>query len=257
MTETLRGVPDASGLASGAQPGVVLPATPAAGPATPPTPAQATGREDSLAWVLAILPLAAMALRAMAGALEINLGVVSLTSLAGAAALVVADKRAMAGQGRLRHSALPSTAWFLIAPVYLFKRATVLRAPKTQFWVSLACMALAFAGETASAARAALDARNAGSAETTTNAVPALPGCADKAYMPSVVNVFGDIAEVRNAGIRGVVVTRRIDRGVGQDEVPPVRVCSGTMAASDGQDYQITYGFEIIQDQVIVNVELQ
>lgn len=129
----------------------------ASGAAVPPqerSPARqvanAPRATDVAAWALAVLPLAATVLAA--GALGIDLGVVSAAALAAAAALVVHDKRRLGAAGTVPLSALPSTWWFLFPPRYLDRRARLLDAPRVQFHASLVCLALALVARAAIAA---------------------------------------------------------------------------------------------------------
>lgn len=176
------------------------------------------------------------------------MGVVSLAALLAAAALVIIDKRGLIRAGRIPQSSLPSTAWFLFPPTYLLKRANRLGNSKRLFWLSLACLVLAFVTRTAFVA---------GTATSLADANPVLPGCADRGSMQDVVNVFNDMEIVRTASLHGVIVADQTETGQGPGTKPMERFCSGTMHASDDREYDIHYAFEIVQDQIIVHVQLK
>lgn len=210
------------------------------------------------AWALAVLPLAATALYAAAGALGVDLGVVSVAALAAAAVLVVHDKRWLAAAGTVPRSALPSTWWFLFPPCYLARRARLLGAPRTQFHASLACLALALVARAAIAAVFA--SRVAGPSPApprVADIAPELPPCDDEDALDDVIAVFGDLGPMREAGIRGVAVSDRKELRIEQTEGPPMRYCTGSMLASDSQDYDIYYGYETVGRKVIVHVKLK
>ena len=79
----------------------------ATGNATLAAPSEAA--QEAPAWGLAYLPLVATIFYGLAAAAGINLGLVSMAMLAGAAGLVVLDKRDLARSGRLPRTLLPST----------------------------------------------------------------------------------------------------------------------------------------------------
>ena len=203
---------------------------------------------DAPAWGLAFLPLATALLYILATLVGVSMDVVSVAAFLAAAALVVVDKRDLVRTGRVARSSLPSTAWFLISPVYLLKRANRLRGPKTQFWISIACSVLVLVVSIAITATAA---------NRLADADPVLPGCADRRSIPDVVGAFDTVESVRNAGLHGVIVTEQTEISQGPGARPTTRLCSGTMQASNARDYDIRYEFEIVQGQVIITVELQ
>ncbi len=203
---------------------------------------------NALAWVLALLPLATSPLYILAVSMGVSMDAVSLAALLASAALVVIDKRDLSRTGRIPRSSLPSTAWFLFPPAYLFKRAKRLGGPNTLFWISVACPVLAFI---------VCAAIVAGIATRLADADPVLPGCADRGSMPDVVSVFDDMDIVRNAGLHGVIVTDQTEVGQGPGASPKSRFCTGVMHASNEREYDMQYAFEIMQGQVIVHVQLQ
>ncbi len=209
---------------------------------------------DTLAWVLAFLPLGTALLHSVADAIGLHPGVVSVAALAGSAALIVTDKRDLARTGRLPATAAPSTAWFLFPPGYLRRRARLLGEPGGRFWISLACMGLAFASRTAFLAGGAIE--PTGTAEPTISAVsaPALPSCTDEANMQDVVDLFGKLKAMRDADVQGVVLTDRAEVPGGELEHPAVRLCAGRMRASNEEDYAINYMFEVVEGRLIVHV---
>ncbi|MGI4799046.1 MAG: hypothetical protein ACRYG8_34415 [Janthinobacterium lividum] len=210
-------------------------------------------QQDAAAWGLAFLPLATALSYFLAYLVGVNHNVVSLAALLTSVALVVVDKRNLVRTGRVSQSSLPSTAWFLVSAVYLFKRAKRLGGPKTLFWVSIVCSILAVIISIAIVVTAATRLADAKLAD----ADPVLPGCADRGSIPDVVGAFDTVEGVRNAGLHGVIVTDQTEIAQGPGATPTTRLCSGTMQASNARAYDIRYEFEIVQGQVIITVELQ
>lgn len=219
-----------------------LPSRPSAG-VTP-------GAQDAPAWTLAFLPLATSLFYILAMLANVNVGVVSLATVVGSAALVVLDRRDLVRTGRLPHSRLPSMTWFLFPPTYLFKRARRLDAPRNLFWTSVGCLVLAFIVRAAVVTAMAVGVAKAG-------ADPILPGCADRESMPDVVSVFDNVEDVRDAGLHGVIVTGQTEIARGPGAVPTKMFCSGRIRASNNEEYEIQYAFEIVQGQVLVHVQVQ
>lgn len=201
------------------------------------------------AWALALLPMAATAFLVPLVSIGLDGAWVTLFVVLASAALVIVDRRDLIRTGRLPSSSLPSTAWFLFPPAYLSRRARLLGAPKTQFWVSLGCLLLAFVARTAIAVAIIASVANVA-------ADPVLPGCADRGSMPDVVNVFDNVESVRDAGLSGVIVTDQTEIAQDPGSTPTKRFCSGKMQASNDREYDIQYAFEIVQGQVIVHIQL-
>jgi hypothetical protein len=203
---------------------------------------------EGASWALAFLPVATLCGYAFAAVWGASLGPVSAATLIGSAALVVADKRWLVRSGRVPSSSTPSTAWLLFPPGYIFRRASVLGAPRTQAWIAVACFVLAFVGRTALVAKFT---------EAPAGVDPVLPACAERAITQDVMNVFDDLGAIRATGIRGVALTEQVEIGQGPGPAPTKRYCTGKVEASNTQGYEIEYELERQQGQVIVRVELQ
>ena len=215
-------------------------------PNQPPT--DVGGGSEAASWALAFLPLMTVLGYAFAAIWGLSLGPVSVATLICSAALVILDKRALAGAGRLTSSSLPSTAWAFFPPGYLLRRAKVMRAPHTQAWIAIACFIAAFVGRTALVARFT---------SAPADADPVLPACTERAIMPDVLGVFDDLGAIRATGIRGVTLTEQTEVGQGPGSAPTKKYCTGKVTASNTQEYQIGYDLELQQGQVIVRVELE
>ena len=223
------------------------------GPGVSAQAGRASEAGEGLAWALAASPLA-VALLLMALFL---LGVVddaralSVLSLAASAALVVADRRGLTRSGRAADGALPSVWWFLVPPVYLWRRATCLGRSRAQAWAWAACAALAFAIRVAVLVAAASDL--AGAREASMR----LPGCADRDVAADVRGVFDDLPAARQDGVRAVSLGAQAEVGQGPGAVPLVRYCSGTMLATDDVEYDVDYSFERRREDVIVRLQIR
>lgn len=232
--------------ASGATGGAALP------------PASAISQEAP-AWALAYLPLVATLFYGLAAIAGVSLSVVSVATLAGAAGLIVLDRRDLARSGRLARSLSPSTLWCLFPPAYLRRRARLLGAPSVQFWVSIACLALAFVARGAVVVEAASQLAATEAAPVATQATPAdpLPSCTDDASMQDVIKVFDMLAPVKALDAHGVLVKARAEQPEGEEATPSSRVCTGKMLATNAQEYPINYAFDIEEGHVIVHVALR
>ena len=215
--------------------------------------------------MLAFLPLGTALLYSMAHALGLYSGIVSSATLAGSLALVVIDKRELARTGRLAPSTAPSTLWCLFPPGYLRRRARLLVEPGGRFWISLACMGLAFAAQTAVLAGATAEPTSNASATPGTAAptdasvqdAPALPECTDEGSTQDVVDLFGRMEPMLDAHVQGVVLTERAEVPGGELEHPAVRRCTGTMRASNEESYALSYVFDIVEGHVVVHLQLR
>ena len=211
-------------------------------------PVVAGDASEGATWALAFLPFATLLGYAFAAVWDVSLGPVSVATLVASSALVITDKRGLVRTGRVPSSSTPSTAWLLFPPGYLFRRARVLGAPRTQAWIAVACFVAAFIGRTALVAKYT---------EAPTGADPVLPACAERAIMQDVLNVFDGVGAIRTTGVRGVTLTEQTEIGQGPGPAPNKKYCTGKVEASNTQDYQIEYDLELQQGQVIVRVELQ
>ena len=226
------------------------------GTALPPSSVAA---QEAPAWGLAYLPLVATLLYGLAAAAGVNLAVVSMAAFAGAAGLILLDKRDLTRSGRLPRALLPSTFWFLFPPAYLRRRARRLGAPSNQFWVSMACLALAFVARGAVVVEVASQLAATEAAPVAAQAAPAdpLPSCIDDASMQDIIKVFDTLTPVKELGTTGVLVKARAEQPEGEEATPSSRVCTGKMLATNAQEYPINYAFDIEEGHLIVHVALR
>lgn len=103
-------------------------------PSTPPPPPLAGKDIDNrLAWGIVAVPLVGMVLEAITGS------ALTWLYLAANIALCILDERRLKAAG---HEA-PSSWWCILVPVYLWKRAGLLKQSKKIFWCWIAAFALA------------------------------------------------------------------------------------------------------------------
>jgi len=88
-----------------------------------------------MAWALAALPLASAVLLAVLALLDVidDMRALSALALLATAALVLADRRRLRRSG-MASGGMPSAWWFLVPPVYLWRRAVALGRPKAPVW---------------------------------------------------------------------------------------------------------------------------
>ena len=207
----------------------------------------ALGR-DPLGWAIAAAPLAASALTLMLALLgaEAATSVTSMLAIAATAALVVADRRRIAA-AKTGDRPMPSAAWFLVPPAYLWKRATALGLTRRLFWANIGFGVAAFA--LGIAATVAVAARQV--------AANQLPACDDPAALEDVVALFTEMPEAKRAGIKGVGVGSPAELRLPSAQFEAPRMCTGSMLGSDTREYPLDYSFEWRQGQVIVRIELR
>lgn len=217
----------------------------------PPAAAQAPAERDGMAWALAALPLASAALLAFLVLLDVVEGMRALTALTllATVALVLADRQRLRRSG-VAAGGVPSAWWFLVPPVYLWRRATALGGSKAPFWVWFASSAGAYVIQIA--VLVALASQAAGERA----AAGRLPDCADPAMAADIKSIFNDLPAARQAGVRAVSLGGQAEVAQGPGPVPTVRYCSGTMLASDTVEYAIDYSFERRQEDVIIRLQL-
>ena len=198
------------------------------------------------AWALALSPLLTVVVGVPLALAGLGPLAAALARLGAATALIILDRRALSRSDCLPPDALPAVAWLLLPEVYLVKRARRLGRPLTQFWVMLA----------AEAATLALGVGLVGAA-VQSQADAGLPRCADRSSVDDVLAVFGDIPDVRAAGLHGIALLDQTEIAQGPGASPQERVCEGAVEASDTRRYGITYGFEIIQGRIVVRAYLK
>lgn len=211
-------------------------------PAVPVSAAQ-----EGWAWALAVLPLVTAIVLAPLILMGLHRNWVTFLLLLASAGLVVIDKRSLVRSGRIAPPILPSTAWFLVPPVYLRKRANRLGQKTLQFWISIACaVAAPVVGNMVVAVIA-----------ITQQASQGLPACDDRAATQDVMNAFDSVDAARQAGVRGVSLSEQEEVGQGPGKIPRLRYCTASVLASDSQEYAVDYTFEQRPDQVIVRLEIR
>lgn len=218
---------------------------------SPLAAAQAPAGGDGMPWALAALPLASATLLAVLVLLDVADSMRALTALTlfASAALVLADRQRLRRSG-VAASGMPSPWWFLVPPIYLWRRAAALGGSRAPFWAWFASTAGAFVIRVA--VLVALASQAAGE-----RAVAArLPGCADRAMAADVKTVFDDMPAAKQDGVRAVSLGGQAEVAQGPGAVPTVRYCSGTMLATDTVEYAIDYSFERRQEDVIIRLQL-
>lgn len=216
-----------------------------------PASAQAPAGGDGMAWALAALPLASAALLAVLVLLEVadDMRALSALTLLASAALVLADRQRLRRSG-VAAGGMPSPWWFLVPPVYLWRRAAALGGSKAPFWAWFASTA------GASVIRVAVLVALASQAAEERAAAERLPDCADRGAVADLRGVFDGLPATRLAGVKAVSLGGQAEVAQGPGAVPTVRYCSGTMLATDDVEYAVDYSFERRQEDVIIRMQL-
>lgn len=218
----------------------------------PQDPVQSTAAArniNAFAWALAVCPLAIVAIGTVLVLMGLPSGEdwVSVLTLAASVALVVADKRRILASGVAITGNLPATAWFVVPPVYLWKRANRLGRTKAQSWTAIACDVLAIV---IPVAMLALPASNMAQADV-------LSGCADPEIKTGVEDTFSGWVVARNAGVKAVSLVDQEEVAQGPGKNPKKRYCRATVLASDDKEYPVEYMLEMRQGQVFIHLEIK
>ena len=203
--------------------------------------------KDGMAWALAAVPLASAVLLAvpvLLGAVD-AMRVLSEFAVVASAALVRADKRRLQRSGAAT-GGMPSAWWFLLPPVYLWRRAVALGRSKAPVWGWLGNSTLA---GVIRVVVVAVIATQVATAER-------LPDCASRNMAADIRAVFDDLPAARQAGVRAVSLGGQAEVGQGPGSTPAERYCTGVMLASDSVEYAIDYSFERRQDDVVIRLQL-
>ncbi len=211
--------------------------------ATVPSPAGM----DGMAWALAAVPLASavlLAVFALSDAVD-AMRALSALALVASAALVLADRRRLQRSG-MAGGGMPSAWWFLLPPVYLWRRAAALGRSKAPVWGWGASTVLAGIVRVLVLAVIATQIATAGR----------LPDCASRDMAADIKAVFDSLPAAQQAGVRAVSLGGQAEVGQGPGSTPAERYCTGVMLASDNVEYAIDYSFERRQDEVIIRLQL-
>jgi len=189
-----------------------------------------------------------MAVLAIAGAID-GMGALSVVTLLASAALVLADRQRLQRFG-LAGGGLPSAWWFLVAPVYLWRRATALGASRAPVWVWLASTAVAFVISIAVLGVIASQAAQERAA------AERLPDCASRDMTADIKAAFDSLPVARQAEVKAVSLGSQREVAQGPGATPTERYCTGVMLASDTVEYAIDYSFERRQEDIIIRLQL-
>jgi len=217
------------------------------GPALPSATAQSPAGRDGLAWALAALPLASAVLLAILALLNAvdDMRALSALTLLASAALVLADRQHLQRSG-MASGGMPSAWWFLVPPVYLWRRAAALSRSKAPVWGWGASTVLA--GVIRIVVLAVI-ATQIATAER-------LPDCASRDMVADIKAVFDSLPAAQQAGVKAVSLGTQREVAQGPGSTPAERYCTGVMLASDNVEYAIDYSFERRQDEVIIRLQL-
>ena len=204
---------------------------------------------DVLGWALAVSPLAVTVAMSLLVLLDLLSGFqwLGALSLLTSAVLVLADKVRLTRSGRSSKDYLPATAWFLVPPAYLWRRAICLGRPKIQFWIWMACAAGALVVRVT-----ILELLVPGLAVTAE-----LPRCASRDIVDDVRTVFENLPVVRQEGLKVVSLSDQQEAGQQSGDGLTVRRCTGTMLASDDNEYPVSYALEQRREEVIIHIRLR
>jgi hypothetical protein len=119
---------------------------PGVAPGLPP-PLPPSQISNFYAWMFAFVPLIGSIVEATLSqnGVDVTPGIALIGYLTAYLVLVSLDTRMIKRSGNMSVYAGPNLLWFLLAPVYLWMRATYLRQRRFYFWVWVACFVVGIA----------------------------------------------------------------------------------------------------------------
>jgi len=193
-------------------------------PEAMPLPARERAPSDGWVWMIAVSPLAIYAISIGAFILKapISTGASTAISIGIYGGLLSADRRLLRRAGLTR---LPSQWWVILAPGYLWQRASILKRGRAAFWVMLAAIAAT------AVLQVLVVPRYANTLLTLTGQVSCDIGT------PDVLKLFDSLPAVKQAGI----TARSIEDVQEVANSPAERACKGIIQGSDGKHYLTEY----------------
>jgi hypothetical protein len=153
------------------------------------------------------------------------------------------DSRMIARSGNLPRGKVLNAWWFLLAPVYLWQRASYLKKRKTQFWTWIVCFVAALAFQLSSLSDELF--------------ATGIPECGSRYATKEVMKLFNDIDSMIKSNTKALILKsqREIDATKNGDEITS-RSCTGTINATDDTDHRIIYKFDKENGQLYIHVQI-
>ena len=207
----------------------------------PALPASAV--DNSLAWVLVVIPLASAIIeRIPGGPLRSNWGWV-LSVIIFTLVISVIDGRRVIRSG-VSDKSIRLGLWIWFVPVYLYQRARALKGPKHYFWAWMISSILSFfigLGDLTSLING------------DTYLGTGVPACDSSFEQKQVRKIFDSMDQVRSAGLTSTAMTSVHELGKAGD----LRTCAAQIGANNSTSYNVVYTVEKRNEQILTNIELR
>ena len=205
-------------------------------PSPPPLPGAAV--KDSYVWLYAMVPLEVglLDLFDSNSANPTPMWFAIVACIAAYYVLAVADTRRLRRSGNLPEGKGIPAGWVFIAPVYLWKRASLLKKPKTTFWFMLGTLVVSYGMTYA--------------AETGQVIMTEKPSCNSKYAKMEAMSIFNTIPAVKVNGVAAISIDNvsQVSEGEG------ARACHGTVTTSADTQIGLAYRFSKENGKTMVHV---
>ncbi len=154
------------------------------------------------------------------------------------------DSRMIARSGNLPKGRLPNVWWFILAPVYLWKRASYLKQRKSYFWTWIVCFVIGIVFQASGVSNGLF--------------VAGIPKCESAYATTEAMSLFDklDVMIKRNTKALNINMPKETDVTTSGSEVTS-RTCSATIKGTDDNDHLIIYKFDEENGQVYVHLHVQ
>jgi hypothetical protein len=173
---------------------------------------------SAYAWTLALLPLISIALGFALDHAGLSDRIASYASLGLTVGLVTADRQILR---QANYTNAPAQWWFVLIPVYLWKRANILQESQRKFWVQIASFVAVFSIVIGIAAL--------------TDSPLAIPSCS--ASKEDAIRIFDGIGPVKQANLTATALTDITETSLANN----IRHCKGIITTNTGSKYALNF----------------
>lgn len=203
----------------------------------------ATVVDNSLVWVLVVIPLGSAILEQMAGGQSTSIWGWPLATFIANLAVSALDEKRVVRSG-VTDKAVRLGFWIWLVPVYLYQRARALKGPKLYVWAWIASFVASLLVGTGNVASLF---------NGDTYLGLGVPACDSSYQIRQVRKIFDGMSQARLAGLTSISVTNARELGASGN----LRTCAGQINASNAQSYSVVYTVEERDDQILTNIQIR